>query len=957
MAPITVSPKNANPTHHISLTDGKITIGLIAVDSQMKKDPDLIGRNPVERSSLKTSTGNQQYSDLEPPYTVLAQSNWAGGRGQDIFETDVTRFRDSLRLNTARTGKVMLAGREKYGYGYRNQTYMLPGSMKLRQLAGGERYLAKSISASGSYSVLAISLWIRYRGKPNADLTVKILSDSTGSPGSTLQTKTLAYTSIDALLSEFYNFVITSQAITSGTQYWVEVYGSASDDEDNHWEVGVKDGAGSTYKSSNGSTWTIDNVDLYYRLIDAPAPTDGNYFEYKKQLYFVSKPSDGTAAKLYMNGARGAAISNSGDLNYINAGGSPAWSSDEWVGCVAVIIGGTGLAEEQNWRVITGNTSASARVSSPWKIAHDTTTEFVILGSLKWTEITGHGLTVPVTDVLVSSMNVVYFAQGDSVNMRRMREYNSAGTWTRDFAADGTNKAVYLIEFNGGGFDLMQIVRSLSDCTIARAKPKAWATDLVFGSTAPSLLGAVTWQATHAMILYETCKPTVNNNLYYRCVYAGTSAGTEPVWPITPGKSILDGTVVWTCEQEILFTPAVNLAVGDASDRITNLVRYVDDNQDEAVWVMKEAGPWEFVIATNDTVDRVKLDEFKTIASSQNGKVACLQNVYLFYSVQNSMHRFYNPNLDDIGPTLDEGLPANRRGPISSMLSYPGRIYVTVDAGTSGYGSLLENNGSASYGEIYRAPLGERLYAMAFQVVPGDKPDKLWLRQGGDFVCLPFPSEGFDPYQDPNFEFVHEGALQMSGTYAGLQDAWKYWHSLKVHLDGLAVDINDNPLDWLEADYRLDGETDWHEMPDNFLTMPVSEVEFSDPDNANLGASAKRIDIRIRFYSINVANTPRLKALIIEAVTVSSPKFAYIVPALISVKNLRDEDDNAMPTWTRVRQLDEWSGTARPLKMRCTNPLFDDVMVFLQPVPVRPLASAQLTNEHDYVVTIAIQEA
>jgi hypothetical protein len=957
MPEISVAPSSVSPTHHISLTDGKITIGLIAVDSEMKKDPDVIGRNPVERSSLKTSTGNQQYSDLEPPYTVLAQSNWSGGRGQDIFETDVSRFRDSGRLNTARSNKAMLAGRESYGYGYRSQTALLPGDMRMRQLTGGERYLAKSLSPTASYSVLAIGLWIRYRGKPKADLTVKLLSDSTGSPGSVLQTKTLAYTSIGALLSEYYNFVITSQAISSGTQYWVEVYTSIDDDEDNHWEVGVKDGAGTTWKSTDGSSWTLDNVDLYYRLADASAPMDGFFFEYKRQLYFVTKPADGSASKLYINGARGAATSNSGDLNYLNAGGSPGWATDEYVGAVVIIIGGAGLAEEQNWRVITGNTSASMRVDAPWKIAQDTTTEFVILGSLKWVEITGHGLTVPVTSILVSSKNVVYFAQGDSVNMRRMREYNNAGTWTRDFAADGTNKAVFLSEFNAGGFDLMQIVRSLSDCTISRSAPKVWGADLVFGSTAASLLGSTTWQATHAYALYATCKPTVNNDLYYRCVYAGTSAGTEPVWPITPGKSILDGTVVWTAEQEILFTPGISLLVGDSSDRITNLVRYVSESQDEAMWIMKEAGPWEFVIDVLDTVDRIKLDEFKTIASSKNGKVFAKQNVYLFYSVLNSMHRYYFPNLDDVGPTLDEGLPSGRGGPVSSMISYPGRIYITVDAGATGYSSILENNSGSSYGEIYRAPLGERLYACAFQVVPGSQPDRLWLRQGGDFVTIPFPSDGFDPYQDPNYPFAHEGYLQMSGTYAGLQDAWKYWHSLKLHMDGLVVDINNNPINWLEADYRLDGETTWHEMSDPFKIMPVSEVEFNDPDSANLGASAKRIDIRVRFYTTQSKYTPRLKALIIEAVTVSSPKFAYVVPSLVSVKNLRDEDDNEIPTWEKVRLLDEWSGTARPLKMRCVNPLFDDVMVFLQPVPVRPLASAQLTNEHDYVVTIAIQEA
>lgn len=42
-------------------------------------------------------------------------------------------------------------------------------------------------------------------------------------------------------------------------------------------------------------------------------------------------------------------------------------------------------------------------------------TEFVILGTDKWTEITGHGLTAPVTDIQVVEDYVV-FAQGKSAH-------------------------------------------------------------------------------------------------------------------------------------------------------------------------------------------------------------------------------------------------------------------------------------------------------------------------------------------------------------------------------------------------------------------------------------------------------------------------------------------------------------------------------------------------------------
>lgn len=41
--------------------------------------------------------------------------------------------------------------------------------------------------------------------------------------------------------------------------------------------------------------------------------------------------------------------------------------------------------------------------------------------------------------------------------------------------------------------------------------------------------------------------PTTPNGYVYECTTSGTSGGTEPSWPTTPGNTVNDGTVVWTC--------------------------------------------------------------------------------------------------------------------------------------------------------------------------------------------------------------------------------------------------------------------------------------------------------------------------------------------------------------------------------------------------------------------------
>ena len=47
--------------------------------------------------------------------------------------------------------------------------------------------------------------------------------------------------------------------------------------------------------------------------------------------------------------------------------------------------------------------------------------------------------------------------------------------------------------------------------------------------------------------------PTTANGYYYTCTTAGTTAGTQPSWPMTVGGTVTDGTVVWTCTAEVDF--------------------------------------------------------------------------------------------------------------------------------------------------------------------------------------------------------------------------------------------------------------------------------------------------------------------------------------------------------------------------------------------------------------------
>jgi len=347
---IKVSPDEKNPTHHISLSDGETEVGLVITNVKGDATPTAITGTANPRTALKTTSGNTKWSDLEPPWTAIAQESWAGGRGQED-EDDPTRFYDSRRLNTT-FGTIMLSPLEQYTRGYgKKQNFSLPGSVRwISILSGARKYLAVKFTASDLYTVKYIELYVRRRGTPPASLSVALYSDSGDAPNAALETATITTTNIPDLEAEFYRITLTGVAIGSvpGASYWLRVT-SSSADEKNYWQVGVKNASGTTKKSTDGSTWVADSIDLYYRLAEVDTyPSRLKFFLYKQQLFAIRSAGTG-APTLLINGDIGVADANTGALSTL-IDGTKSWATDEWVGCIAVIINGVGAQEVQNWQ-------------------------------------------------------------------------------------------------------------------------------------------------------------------------------------------------------------------------------------------------------------------------------------------------------------------------------------------------------------------------------------------------------------------------------------------------------------------------------------------------------------------------------------------------------------------------------------------------------------------------------
>ena len=424
------------PNYHATLTDGTTEIPFVFSDGKGNEDLTAFSMNPYPRQALKTTEGDSEWSDLEPPYFAKAQDDFTGGRGNEDFESDTSRYFDGHNVDTNKESGVVLTGRETYSTGYRNADFSMPGSISWQTMyvtAANDQYHATSFVSSANYTSYQCEVWLRRWGSP-ANIKVELWSESGGEPNAMLASKELTaanVTSETLRVSILKDFVWTgSPGLDGSSTFWVVVIAQGSDNATNYWELGASGFSGK--QSTDGSSWSGSGAEPYFRITPAAANFVGKFFEYKRGLYMVTQPADGSNSKLYINGDRGTADSNSGDpTNLEDSSKSGSWTADEWIGDVVLITKGPGSDEDQNWRVIDDNDTTSLQVSPDWNINHTTATEYVILGSDKWTVVEAD-LDYRVVDVAVAGEYIYFTPAADETTKKisRYRYYTSSGAWS-----------------------------------------------------------------------------------------------------------------------------------------------------------------------------------------------------------------------------------------------------------------------------------------------------------------------------------------------------------------------------------------------------------------------------------------------------------------------------------------------------------------------------------------------
>jgi hypothetical protein len=109
---------------------------------------------------------------------------------------------------------------------------------------------------------------------------------------------------------------------------------------------------------------------------------------------------------------------------------------------------------------------------------------------------------------------------------------------------------------------------------------------------------ANSWSKAHtvstAWRLGEIVRPSSGNGFVYRCIVAGTGAGTAPTWPTVVGTTVTDGGATWAC-------------VGTRCYRFTS---------DPVVWSAPfDAGPFQRAVLYIDTAGATTTDPLIAVAS------------------------------------------------------------------------------------------------------------------------------------------------------------------------------------------------------------------------------------------------------------------------------------------------------------------------------------------------------
>ncbi len=508
---MTVSPSETRPTADLSITDGSNTLEFHLANRNGQQNPAAWGLTTNPRSALRITQGGGGYDDMEMPFTSVVQNDFSGGRASKWTESDKSRYAGGV-IDSAR-GEARCAPKATQGVVYTEYASATASGTTSTSHYADRMYASFTPSSNFTNPIVKIELnWYDNGGLGAGWICAGLYThDAVNDRPSSSSHGAQVIKALEVAPGyRIYYFQITG-SLTASTKYWIGFHHNYFYDNNNldvYLKTGTSSGNRIVKYNYNSSTWTevAANKTIAFSLFTS-LPNRMHYIHYKGLLLAVTQTGDASAPRLFANGHYGMAKSNSSDKTLLNT--DISLSSTDLTGKIIAIVEGPGYTELQNWRTIITNTQSgsnnSITVAPAWNIEHTTATMFVVLGCDTWQEITGHGLTAPVTGAPLVVNDVIYFPQGESVAMRRGR-YASGWAWYDD----GTNAASYLalVQNENGAMKVWKAKASAATVAEAPKNTTAWSStsnlafeaDLVCGSTASKITNLLAAKVSGPML-------------------------------------------------------------------------------------------------------------------------------------------------------------------------------------------------------------------------------------------------------------------------------------------------------------------------------------------------------------------------------------------------------------------------------------------------------------------------
>ena len=257
-----------------------------------------------------------------------------------------------------------------------------------------------------------------------------------------------------------------------------------------------------------------------------------------------------------------------------------------------------------------------------------------------------------------------------------------------------------------------------------------------------------------------------------RCRFIGSDPDTEgklKIWRAIRATAKVSSSDVKAWGNNLAF--GNEIVCGNPRTRINGLAVY---GEPLIPWVLKEDSIGSI---QNGIYAEIPIGEMRSVRSELNGRAWLPYGVYLYFSLLDGVEKFYENRLDDCGPNRDEGFPSDRKGEITHMISFPGRIFAAIDAGEGGVSSIQCYN-QIGWHEIYRSSsTGLRITRMFVQVIPGASA-RLWFSEGEEINWLPI---SLNPQTQNDHKYHASGELITAWVYGGYKEIKKFLKHNLVH--------------------------------------------------------------------------------------------------------------------------------------------------------------------------------